>query len=231
MNTYLLSAAALALSAGSALAGGYQSPVVQQPIVTPPITMIETPPSDWTGAYAGGNLGYGRGSIDAKGILGLQADAIGIDRTLFEPDGLTGAVRGGYDWQRNNLVYGVAAEYNFGDIDGGLEDDGVSQTLGGRTATISDAGRVFGRVGYVYGEYLPYALLGYSSAKLEISGNDGGSGDIDGVTAGIGVERRFMGKLSGYAEYSYTDYGDVAGADDQLSVDVNEVKLGVNYRF
>lgn len=217
------------LASAPAWAGGLTVPVIDQPITVPPVAVMAAP--DWAGGYVGGNFGYGTAEIEAQDILALQTDTLGIGRTLFEPDGLTGGLRAGYDWQRGRFVFGVAGEYTLGDRDGGLEDAGTAATLGDPTATLSDMGRVFGRVGYAAGPWLPYALLGYSSAKLDISGPDGGEGDIDGVTAGIGVERRFMGRFSGYGEYSYTDFGDVAGADDQIGVDLNEVRLGVNYRF
>ena len=227
-QTRLLTAIATIVSC-PAWAGGLTVPVIDQPISVQPVAVIA--PLDWAGGYVGGNLGYGTAEIEAQDILALQTDALGISRTLFKPDGLTAGLRGGYDWQRGQFVFGLGGEYTLGDRDSGLEDADTAATLSNPTATLSEVGRVFGRVGYATGPWLPYALLGYSTAKLEISGPDGGEGDIEGVTAGIGVERRFMGNFSGYGEYSYTDFGDVAGADDQISVDLNEIRLGVNYRF
>lgn len=229
MKTSILLAVTIAASGGAAVAGGVIAPVVEQPIMVEPV--VAALPLSWAGGYVGGNLGYGMADIDAQDVLALQVDALGIGRTLFKPDGLTGAVRAGYDWQRGQLVFGVGGEYNIGSIEAGLEDAATAARLGGPQAEISQVGRAFGRVGYATGPWLPYALLGYSTANLEISGPDGGEGDIEGVTLGLGVERRFMGNLSGYGEYSFTDFGDVAGANDQISVEMSEIKLGVNYRF
>ena len=57
------------------------------------------------------------------------------------------------------------------------------------------------------------------------------SEDLDGVTIGFGGEYMFTQNWTGYAEYSYTDFGDIDNTDGQLEADLQQIKFGVNYRF
>ena len=72
---------ASALSA-PAFAGGLSSPVVE-PIVTPAPAPVYMPSTDWSGFYAGGQVGYG--DIDSNGA-GLDGHGWG------------GGVHAGYRW-------------------------------------------------------------------------------------------------------------------------------------
>lgn len=203
MKKYLLTAAILPLTAMAALAGGVNPPIIEptpQPIAPAPVLTF----GNWEGGYAGANVNWGKNPID-----GL----------LNDPDGVSGAIRGGYDWQMNQTVFGLGAEYDFGKLKG---DDGPAAE-----ARVGKAGTVFARLGYDAGAWLPYALAGYTWADAEVGPV---KANIDGYTLGLGVERKFTPNWSGYGELSYTDFGDVpefGGA----SIDSQKIKLGVNYRF
>lgn len=203
MKKYLLSAALLPITAVAALAGGLNAPTVE-----PAPVIVEAAPvltfGNWQGGYAGANINWGKNPID-----GL----------LNDPDGVSGALRGGYDWQMNRTVFGLGAEYDFGKLKG---DDGASTE-----AKVGKAGTLFARLGYDAGDWLPYALAGYTWADAEVGAT---SANIDGYTLGLGVERKFTPNWSGYGELSYTDFGDVpefGGAN----IDSQKIKFGVNYRF
>lgn len=256
MKTLLLSSA-IALTGSAALAGGYIAPVVEQPVIA--VAAAPAQASNWSGGYVGGNLSWGKAKVTANdslfngladeindsGFFDEEVDAAGLrgllGKTLSKPDGIGGALRGGYDWQSGNVVYGIGGEYNLGKIDGGLEG-GWRDALAAAsdeldvdldpTVEISKAATLFARVGYAAGEWMPYALLGYTMAdgKVSLLGETA-KADLKGVTAGIGAERRFGENWSGYGEWTYTDFGDVKDADKLISVKMNQLKLGVNYRF
>lgn len=255
MKKLFLSSTIGALSGSAALAGGYAAPVVEQPVVA--MTTAPAPAGNWSGGYVGGNLTWGRAEVKANdrlfnGLSDVIYDETGYDfaagelrdllgKTISKPDGVGGALRAGYDWQSGSVVYGVGGEYNLGKIDGGLEGgwreglDLINEALDENidpTVEISKAATLFGRVGYAAGDWMPYALLGYTWAdgKVSLLGETA-KADLKGITAGIGAERRFGDNWSGYGEWAYTNFGDVKDADKAIEVKMNQVKLGVNYRF
>ncbi|MFC0278829.1 outer membrane protein [Falsigemmobacter intermedius] len=195
----MLSTAAVVATAGAALAGGVAAPVME-PVIAP-VVVAAAPVGAWQGGYAGANLSWGKVGIDGYDDL----DGAGI------------ALRGGYDWQNGNTVFGLGADYDFGKQ--------KADFVGGEQA-LKNAGTVFARLGYDANGWLPYASLGYTWAKMEgpvVNEN------VDGYTIGLGVERKFTPNWAGYAEISHTDFGNI----DALGVDADmqKIKLGVNYRF
>lgn len=260
MKTGFLSfASVIALTAVSATAGGYTPPVVQ-PTVAPVITQMPVQAGNWAGAYVGGNLSWGKAKVKGTDRLidgasdllsdyfdepidaGALLSEAGLGRTFSKPDGFGGAIRAGYDWQSGSVVYGLGGEYNLGKIDGGLESgwrnalDEVGELIGEDVPDInfkiSKAATLFGRVGYAAGDWMPYALVGYTWADGKVSAlGESVSADLKGATVGIGAERRFGNNWSGYGEFTYTDFGDVKDADKLIKVNMNQVKFGVNYRF
>lgn len=209
-----LATSVVALAAAPAFAGGYVAPVVDaEPVVAvTPVPLLGA----WQGGYVGGNVNYGKADFDGN------PDASWTDA---EPDGANFALRGGYDWQRGNGVFGLGAEYNLTDYN----DDYVVGE-GTEELELKNVGTVFARAGYAFSEQLmAYGLLGYSWGKVD---SPAVSESVDGPTVGVGAEYRFNPNWSGYAEYAYTDFGDVTDAGDNKSdIDLSQLKLGVNFRF
>lgn len=216
IKQFTFGTALAALVAAPAFAGGYVAPVVEsEPVV------IQTAPAiipAWTGGYVGANLNYGKGEV--------KPSSTNTTVGKIKPDGASGAIRGGYDWQMGNGVFGVGAEYNAGKY---------KDTVGGTKAEYKNMGTIFARAGYAINDnWLAYGMLGYSRAKLEITDGPTVAGKrkdtVDGVMAGIGTEYRFNEKWSGYGEYAYSDLGDT-DHPDYKDAKLNQVKLGVNFRF
>ncbi|MBF9036379.1 outer membrane beta-barrel protein [Rhodobacterales bacterium HKCCE2091] len=141
MRAYVIPAAAIAaLTAGAAVAGGYEAPQTEAPVAYTPAPAA--PVADWTGFYVGGQLGYG----DA------EAGAV-------EGDGPVGGVHAGYNWDFGNFVVGAEAAYNDTDIElggGGSIDDVTSLRL--------NAGYDLGN------GLLPYLSVGGAQASANIGG-------------------------------------------------------------
>ncbi|MER5172601.1 outer membrane beta-barrel protein [Thioclava sp. GXIMD2076] len=76
MKTLVLVSTALIAGAGAAMAGGYSQPVVEAAPVAAPAPVV-VPAANWTGFYAGAQVGYnnmeGDFSDDRGGSLGVQA--------------------------------------------------------------------------------------------------------------------------------------------------------------
>ena len=226
MKTSIYGAALAVLFSSPVLAGDLVAPVMEQPVIAAEQPVFQT----WTGGYIGGNINYGFGSLDANDDLASLLTTNGFSDNLSEPNGVSGALRAGYDWQFGRGLFGLGAEYNFGSYDG----DGEGILAGsGVDVEIQDMATIFARGGYlVKDNFLAYGLLGYSQAEGEVSlGGDSVSEDLDGVTIGFGGEYMFTENWTGYAEYSYTDFGDVDNTDGQLEADLQQIKFGVNYRF
>jgi opacity protein-like surface antigen len=130
---------AAAVVAGPALAGG-PTVVTAEPMVEPAPVIVSTP--DWSGFYAGGQLGYG--DIDSNGA--------GLDG-----NGWLGGIHGGYRWDFGQFVFGTELDYDAMDID-----------LGGTAGTLDDVTRVKLVGGADLGSSLLYATTGYAYATASV---------------------------------------------------------------
>lgn len=239
---FFVSAAVVAFSATSVIAGGSVAPIVD----VQPVSTIEAPAPAWSGGYVGGNLNFGKGQLDAKGELAdligeAEADeGVSLGRTLAEPDGASAAIRAGYDWQVGRGVFGLGAEYNLAKYKSGLSGiygEAIDFIDADAEVRIKNTATVFARAGYLVNDnLLAYGLVGYTRAKGEASASFDGESEsesvtLSGTTLGLGAEYLFNADWSGYAEYAYTDFGDLRDSEGNAEVDLSQVKFGVNYRF
>ncbi len=203
---------ALALIAGLA---SVQAADIQQRAVTkaPPIV---APVFTWTGPYVGISGGYGWG--DSRG---------------FDVDGALLGVTAGYNWQMNQVVFGIEGDISWSDISG-------SGPCGAGTRCTVDnnwLGTVRGRLGWAAGQFMPYVTGGLAFGDIEVRRTGFGrtEGTEVGWTLGAGVEAALWGPVSAKIEYLYVDLGDggrIPGpgggrSDFQTSI----IRAGLNYRF
>ncbi|MFC3057703.1 outer membrane protein [Paenirhodobacter populi] len=222
IKTFAIASVA-SMSAVAAMAGGYTAPVVEAAPVAPVVVPVY--PTGWDGAYIGANINWGKSKVEAKDEL---ADALG--KKISEPDGTNGALRAGYDWQSGNGVYGLGAEYNFGKYKDSLT--GNYAALSDGDVKIDKAGTLFARAGYAFNDnWLAYGLLGYTWADAKYDDGASQKKGVDGVTYGLGAEYKFNQNWSSYLEYAYTDLGSFDTSIGKAEADLQQIKLGVNYRF
>src|SRR5262245_41362135 len=165
-------------------------------------------PSIWQGLYAGVHLGWG-----SSGSL----------------DGVVGGGQVGYNWQVNQIVYGLEADASFAHISGG-----TSINFGGiasASASIDWLASARGRVGIL----LNPRLLAYTTAGVGISRaswetqvlwiKNSGSDTSTGFVFGIGVEGKMSETLSARIEY-------LTGFDNDISNNgAGIVRAGLNWKL
>ncbi len=202
----------------------------------------------WEGFYAGANIGYAWGSSDAVTTTdcgtfvpfyfacgnqpGVQASGTGS----LSPQGVTGGVQAGYNWQQQALVYGGALD--FGSFNLSKSRTGASAYAvaapGVPYATSSsvDSDWLFtarGRLGWTaMPQLLLYATGGLALTNLEVSnafadannavpgaaasGVSSHSKTIAGWTIGGGAEWMLARNWTVDAEYLFLDFGSVAAS-------------------
>lgn len=143
MKQITLIAAATALAAAPAFAAG-PTPVMDEPVLAPAPVPVAAPSYDWTGGYAGAQLGYGDLGNDVNGSGALYG------------------VHAGYNWDFGSWVLGGELDYDASeiDIDGGVDD------------TLDSVARVKLRAGYDLGRTLLYATAGPAWANASVGGTD-----------------------------------------------------------
>lgn len=192
---------------------------------------------NWSGAYIGGQIGYGWGND--------KWSFQGIDYTVpAKPDGFLGGIYGGYNWQvGNGFVLGADADFTFSGmkksgIDG--DDAGTPDPTYGYGSKIDWTAALRGRLGYGADRFLPYIAGGVAFAHQNVSASLSSpfseSATRTGWTIGLGVDYAATDNLIVRAEYRYSDFGKKTFSpagwtpfDDRLSV--NDVRVGVAYKF
>jgi outer membrane immunogenic protein len=164
---------------------------------------------DWSGAYAGLNLGY---LWSAVGNIGTR------------PRGITGGVQGGYNWQVGHIVFGAETD---------LQLTGAEDTFASYKFSNPWFGTLRGRMGYAFDNVLLYGTAGlaYGGGRLTIAGLSESQAHM-GWAAGGGVEIGLTPHWSARAEYLFTSLRDKTyvlsgvstGLDSQL------IRAGINFR-
>jgi outer membrane immunogenic protein len=217
-KTMMAAAAALMASFGAASAadlGGYGGSTKDGPVAYGPAT-------SWAGLYVGASVGYAWG------------DGEQLTEGRFETD-LDGAVYGaqvGYNFQRDNIVFGVEASFNGTDMEGDAFDRLATSELNWYATAVA-------RLGYSAGDFLVYGFGGVAWGEVKLGFEDDRFTSEEthvGWTAGFGVERALSDRFSLRLEYAHVDLGtedhfvnDCDVCEGSAEFDV--VKVGVNYRF
>lgn len=197
MKIFAAALATLAI-ASPALAGGPVE-VAPEPTVAP--VYVAPASLDWTGFYAGAQLGYA--DIDSNGD--------GLDG-----DGALGGIHAGYRWDFGQYVAGAEVDYDTASID-------LGTTAGD---TLDDVARLKLMGGAEFGNSLIYATAGAARASATIGG-DGFSDNGWFIGAGVDVAVSDRWTVGGEVlQHKFDDF-DGTGVD----LDATTVKAKVALRF
>jgi outer membrane immunogenic protein len=209
---------------------------------------------NWSGFYAGFNLGYHTGqddgSVNANPANWLPAAVAAIDAQApgkTKPKGFMGGLQAGYNWQINRFVFGLEADANF--LTGSntrtvaLNDPSIAVGDFYTTSTkASFLATVRPRVGYAFDNWLIYGTGGLAVGTLKTTdtlGTGGGaaistvntSTTRTGWTAGAGVEYGFGRNWTAKVEYLHVDLGKFDTAVGCLVACATPIDMTVHHKY
>lgn len=194
---------------------------------------------NWSGFYAGGHLGYGRGHSNdsfADPVIAGPNKALG---SLF------GGVQLGYNHVLNSgMLLGVEGDLSFPNF---LSADDVVRsryTAQGLLAEKIDyVGRLRGRLGYAFDNWLVYGTGGFAWSHARFIETNDLTGDEDkvlrtrtGWVVGAGAEVAIAPDWSTRLEYLYDGFGRAAatmpsGARSETTFDTHTLRVGLNWHL
>lgn len=230
----------IGLSAGAAAAADMplKAPVAAAPLYS------------WTGCYIGGNAG---GAWTRMDTTRFSQDTIGQSFANYGRENDSGFIGGGQigcDFQTTNLVFGVQASADFGNING--HHALVDFPTMSETNSLKAIYTTTGRIGYLWTpSFLGYVKTGMSwlqnkNQVLQANGAlfESASFTLPGMIAGIGFEWMFTRNWSVFAEYNYMWIEDTSGQHFTSAPGVfppgevlnmkqtaQTALVGVNYKF
>jgi outer membrane immunogenic protein len=165
---------------------------------------------NWTGPYAGANLGYQWGSLSNSGA---------------NPSGLLGGFQGGYNWQFGQFVTGWETDIQLSDANGVFANYKFSNPW---------FGTMRGRGGFAFNNMLFYGTLGlaYGGGRVDLGGATESPLHI-GWTTGVGLEVGVTPNWSIKAEYLFIDLfsDNYALTKTSMGLTSGVARFGANYRF
>jgi len=194
---------------------------------------------NWSGFYAGGHLGYGRGHASDRFADPVPANSNKAVGSLF------GGVQLGYNHVLNSgVLLGAEGDFSFPNFLSG--DDIVRFTItprGNLSEKIDYVGRLRGRFGSAFDNWLVYGTggFGWSRARfIELSDLTGGEDKAlrmrGGWVLGAGAEVAIAPEWSARLEYLYDNFGKAgvtmrSGVRSETTFDIHTLRLGLNWHL
>jgi outer membrane immunogenic protein len=224
-NVFLAGVAIAAICTGPAIAADVPAKAR--------VSKAIAPLYDWTGWYAGYNVGLGASQISASVPSDGGNDLAGL--------GPAGGVQGGYNQQFGpHLVAGIEGDIGYLGINRSVLDFNDIAAFGVKTDAY---GTLRGRLGYSTGPSLFYLSGGIAVVRLKNTfesfvGFNSSSRTQSGFTFGAGLETMLGGNWSAKVEYLNIDAGNVSVDSTQVGQDTavfddrfHIFRFGANYRF
>ncbi len=225
--------AGLGMATTPLLAEAAEAP--SNPVSSPDSSATDPAPYDWSGLYAGLQLGGAFGSAE-RNFSAAQSST-----GRFGIAGPGGGLTLGYLEQTDNIVYGVEGDFSALGLTGLAQKPNPQYIYQASNPWLMTAR---GRLGVAIDDFLPYVSGGLAVATEHIASHiattDLAGSDFTrlqlGWTAGGGVEAALSDGWSVKAEYLYVKLADATGPASNFtptstSLNENIVRLGVNFRF
>lgn len=239
MKLRVLSGAVVLVAVTAASIIGAEAADLAVPPAPAPVAPIPYAPKlyDWTGIYIGAHVGGGYSDSS-------WTDPItGLGDGTFNNFGFLGGAQVGANVQFNRLVLGLEGDFSWTSL-----KESSSDSIGEAISTsVPWTSTVTGRIGAAFDRLLVYGKGGLALAQDQSSLTDlGGITSTDtflrtGWTAGAGIEYALDDNWSAKIEYDYLGFGSQsmsfttitpsASLSSNASLNVQEIKAGLNYRF
>ena len=194
---------------------------------------------NWTGAYVGGQLGYGWGYDKIHD--NFVANGFSDYADEFNLDGFLGGVHAGYDLQINRIVIGVVGDADLSGVDG----KNVGWPFGDRTTSANKMqASLRARAGVAFDRALFYVTGGLAAADIHADFYDGANHDSrsdwrSGYTLGAGAEFALRNNWSANVEYRFSSFKGlttVTTTTDPGWMETDKLRphslmIGLSYRF
>lgn len=186
------------------------------------------------GAYAGVQLGHSSDNVKYN-----ETDNSSYNLTIdgLDVKGADYGFFGGYGKTLSNNVYlGGEAEYDMSNADNKLSANGLGISGDVKTSKKHSYGAA-ARVGYVMGNIMPYARVGYTRSKFEqeVSGVGKDNATKGGVSLGAGLEYSPAPNWGIRGEFVRTSYSKITGSDSGVDYSYKPTetvaRVGVSYHF
>lgn len=215
---YIALAAVAAVAAAPAFAGNVSPAPVEAPVYVPAAPVAAG--FNWTGTYAGAQLGYGALNLDFDGV----DDDVNEEFDFFDntdANGAVGGVSAAYLYDFGSVVAGAELALNAGNLDFD-EDNNGSITR----ANVDSLHQLKAKVGYDAGRTLVYGVAGLAYAEADF--NDVAYSDT-GYVVGLGVDYAVTDNVIVGGEVNYNGFNDFD--DTGIDADVTTVQAKVAYKF
>ena len=233
-------------------------------------SLFDLRPVSWDGFYIGGTMGVGNSNTDFGNSAHDQIAYMLRNTTLESeqhPEDWTalGSQIGhfttyggflGYNMQSGDLVLGGEIAYNRVTGNATTASDSMTRVVSLSTGTdtvaidasssmqLKDYGTVRGRVGYAFGQFLPYAYLGLAVGRFDYSTTvaltvtgtdnysstttDGKNGAIvAGVDTGLGIDVALAPNIFLRGEWEFMAFAQVSG----IRYTANVARAGLGLKF
>jgi opacity protein-like surface antigen len=205
---------------------------------------------DWTGFRAGAFAAWAWSRNDFSSYNTLNGAFVtsgADDASTFH-----GGLAIGYDFMTaSRLVLGASASVALGTASSSTTSNAAGTNVSTSHSADQVGGNVLAKVGYAFGDYLPYLAGGWAwstetTTRTQLVGTTGlatpGTAEQaniyrNGWTLGGGLSYRVWGNWEVFGQYLYTKYGAInvtypaAQRRVDSSVSANLVSLGVDYKF
>ena len=198
MKSFAVLIASLAL-ATPVLAGG---PTVTEPepMIAVPVQPMAPAVLDWSGFYAGLQLGYADVGSNGGGLDG---------------NGLLGGIHGGYRWDLGQFVVGTELDLDYANVD-----------LGRSVGTLDDVTRLKLIGGTKFGNSLLYATAGAAYASATVGGANLSD---DGWFLGAGLDVAVTDRWSVGGELLQHQFGNFDGSGVDLDATTIKAKVSFRF--
>mgnify|MGYP001301575847 CR=1 FL=1 len=190
---------------------------------------------NWSGIYVGGHIGGGYSATSwSDPITGTGNDD-------FSSWGFLGGAQVGANAQFNRLVLGLEGDFSWTN----MKNSGTDSIGEALNTNVQWTSTVTGRIGAAFNRLLVYgkgglALAEDRSSLTDLAGNTATDSLLrTGWTVGAGLEYALDENWSAKIEYDYLGFGPQSmnfttpteSVNSSASLNVQEVKAGLNFRF